>query len=156
MPTQWKKFKNGKKEKKSYLVGRKKGNKKLVNVKKQPGGKKSLLQWMPSSMRWNKVLPKAMLLMASWITWEMSRKRVDVYGPSGFLQWQYFFSSLDLEHPSFGFTLADIYDYTAIFERNILTWHRTIWDSETNDTSFESPFNELLDLDMKERYGCFI
>ena len=47
-------------------------------------------------------------------------------------------------------TLADIYHRTATFEQNILICYReTTVDSEINDTSFEGPISELLDLIIK-------
>ena len=45
----------------------------------------------------------------------------------------------------------DIYLRTASFEQNILGYYSgTTQDSETNDTSFESPIIELLEIVMKE------
>ena len=48
-------------------------------------------------------------------------------------------------------TLVDIYLRTASFEQNILGYYSgTTQDSETNDTSFESPILELLEIVTKE------
>ncbi len=45
----------------------------------------------------------------------------------------------------------DIYLRTASCEQNILGYYsETTQDSETNDTSFESPIIELLEIVMKE------
>ena len=48
-------------------------------------------------------------------------------------------------------TLADIYLRTDSFQKNVLSYYSgTTQDNETNDTSFESPIIELLEIVMKE------
>ena len=51
-------------------------------------------------------------------------------------------------------TLADKYHRTVSFEQNLLIYYTTSkQDSEMNDTSFESPISELLDLVIKVGVG---